>query len=576
MKKARMIEDGFDYKIIADYTFDWETWEDETGKLKYVSPACERISGYSADEFLSEKKLFDSIILNEDKKRWTAHRIEIVDKGGEQSEQLRIMNKNGAIVWIEHHCRAVRDDNNAFLGYRANNRDITKLKESEAALRESEERFKTLFDHSPIAILEEDFSEIKKRFDMLAAQGVTDWRQYCSDHASELVDCAGAIRIIDVNQTGVDFFHAGSKEHFDREISKTFMEESLKTFKEEMIALAEGKTFFESEMPVKDNKGDKRILWMTLNVDPVKKDTLGRVMLSFYDITERKRLETALAHEKRLLETTLISVADGVISTDKEGRIVFLNRVAEHLTGWTQETAFGEPINEVFGIVDEITKKKIIDLSKIKEGTHPVLISKDGAERIIECNAAQIIQDDGVSFGDVLVFRDFTEKRHKQEEIEYLSYHDQLTGLYNRRFYEEELKRLDTPRNLPLTLLMGDVNGLKALNDSIGHAKGDELLRKAAGIIRKGCRCDDIIARLGGDEFIVILPKTDESVSDKIIERIKGFALKEKVGPATVSISFGCGTKSAADKSIRDVFKIAEDNMYKDKIAQKSAMKSNS
>ena len=112
---------------------------------------------------------------------------------------------------------------------------------------------------------------------------------------------------------------------------------------------------------------------------------------------------------------------------------------------------------------------------------------------------------------------DITEKKLAEEKTIYLSYHDQLTGLYNRRFYEEELRRLDTERNLPITLVMADVNGLKLTNDAFGHLAGDQLLINIAEIIKKECRADDIVSRTGGDEFIMLLPKTDSASAEKIV-----------------------------------------------------------
>jgi len=173
-----------------------------------------------------------------------------------------------------------------------------------------------------------------------------------------------------------------------------------------------------------------------------------------------------------------------------------------------------------------------------------------------------------------LVFRDVTDKRANLRNIEYLSYHDGLTGLYNRRFYEEELKRIDTARNLPMTIVMGDVNGLKLINDSFGHIIGDELLKKVAIAIKKGCRADDIIARLGGDEFIVLLPHTDVTETEIIINRIKSILSKEKVKELEISISFGYGIKEDVTTTIQEVFKIAEDNMYKNKFSESSSMRS--
>src|SRR5665647_2219082 len=134
---------------------------------------------------------------------------------------------------------------------------------------------------------------------------------------------------------------------------------------------------------------------------------------------------------------------------------------------------------------------------------------KTGEERFVHSMAILLVDEGDNAVKVVGTIQDITDYKKAEEQILYISYHDQLTGLYNRRFYEEELKRLDTKRNLPLTIVMGDVNGLKLLNDSFGHAMGDELLRKAAEVIKNGCRADDIIARLGGDEFVIILPKTD-------------------------------------------------------------------
>jgi diguanylate cyclase (GGDEF)-like protein len=127
------------------------------------------------------------------------------------------------------------------------------------------------------------------------------------------------------------------------------------------------------------------------------------------------------------------------------------------------------------------------------------------------------------------------------------------------------LERLDKKENLPLTLLLGDVNGLKLINDTIGHAMGDELLKKAAQVIRSGCRENDVVARLGGDEFVVILPNTDIFEIIEIIEKIREMASREMVGGSPVSISFGHETKEKDEQSLEEVFKRAEDDMYRHK-----------
>lgn len=161
----------------------------------------------------------------------------------------------------------------------------------------------------------------------------------------------------------------------------------------------------------------------------------------------------------------------------------------------------------------------------------------------------------------------------RKEEIIYLSYHDQLTGTYNRRFFEEELSRLDIKKNLPLTIIMGDLNGLKLINDSFGHSVGDEVIKKVANTLKLGSRAGDIVARISGDEFIIALPETGKYEAKKFINRINELLSREKAGSIDLSISFGYGCKYDEKENIEDIFKIAEDNMYKNKLFESQSMR---
>jgi len=280
----------------------------------------------------------------------------------------------------------------------------------------------------------------------------------------------------------------------------------------------------------------------------------------------------AIANEKML--ATLLSVGDGIITIGIDNTVELINPVAEQLTGWSQYEATGKSSEEIFNIVNEYTKEKVdspikqvFNTGKIVQlANHTLLISRDGRESAIEDTAAPIIDNNGNTIGCVLVFRDFSEKKERQRKVEYLSYHDQLTGLYNRRYFEEESTRLDTKRNLPLSVIFGDVNGLKIINDAFGHSQGDQLIQMVAEILKAVCRADDIIARVGGDEFIILLPKTDSIALEKLIVRIREQTNRIIIKNIETSVSFGWDTKNDETRAVSDLLKKAEDFMYQKKI----------
>lgn len=291
------------------------------------------------------------------------------------------------------------------------------------------------------------------------------------------------------------------------------------------------------------------------------------------DVTENKMLEHQLHIGKELFKTTLLSVGDGVIATDVQGHVIIMNDSAQKLTGCTLKEALGKPLDEVFQVLDKETKNPITYQSKgiLKDGKvtslkEMILVSKKGLSTPIEENAAPIKDGEGKMNGIVVVFRDITSKREKQKRVEYLSYHDVLTGLYNRRYVEDALKRMETARNLPFTVMVMDINGLKLTNDAFGHDLGDSLLRRAAQIMEKEAREEDILARIGGDEFVLLMPKTTAKEAEEMKMKLLQRAEKIMVGPVGVSMAVGYATKTMPSQNILEVQKAADNNMYRDKL----------
>ena len=259
------------------------------------------------------------------------------------------------------------------------------------------------------------------------------------------------------------------------------------------------------------------------------------------------------------------------------------------------EMTYSDEVLNIFGVSSETLidhKEKLVkyvhpdDLPYVLENMQKVLnkrlpadfifraIRPDLEERIVNVRVIPKLDDHENHTGNFGTIQDITRIKKTEEKIRYLSYHDYLTGLFNRRFYEEVLSKLDKEENLPLTLVMADVNGLKIINDSFGHTVGDELLKKASKVIENGCRKSDVVARLGGDEFLIILPKTGQNTAAGIIKEIEAFAAKEKVKGLKLSIAFGNYTKERKEENIQKVLKNAEDNMYQHKLYESSSKRS--
>jgi len=287
--------------------------------------------------------------------------------------------------------------------------------------------------------------------------------------------------------------------------------------------------------------------------------------------------------DKADYQSLLEQIPTGIVVTDGVGLVLYVNAACERMFNRKRESLVGQ----LLGLPLELGKRTEVDIFRV---------GKDSGLAIMETLEAEWMGSRAI----LVYFHDVTERREAETKVEqlqsefegrvlerttslmeeksqisYLSYHDVLTGLYNRRFYEEEIRRLNTSRNHPLSFVMGDVNGLKLMNDAFGHAKGDEFLRKAAGVIREACRTDDIIARWGGDEFVILLPGTDSGEAADIVRRIRDSAAREHVNGIPLSISFGWETKVSLDEDVEKILKSAEDHMYRQKVLENKGLRGN-
>jgi diguanylate cyclase (GGDEF)-like protein/PAS domain S-box-containing protein len=280
--------------------------------------------------------------------------------------------------------------------------------------------------------------------------------------------------------------------------------------------LAGKSEFFESVHRMKHQNGEWR--WMTSRAKALqdKNGRLIRLLGVEVDITERKLYEEALFREKESAQITLRSIGDGVITTDASSNVEYINPVAEELTGWKVDEASGRPVDDIFRGFHEETCEPLenplavsIRRNRATKCVRPtLLIRRDGNELYIESTASPIRDGKGDVTGGVLVFHDVSESRELNRRLSYHASHDILTGLVNRREFENRLERAlksAKARETSYALLYLDLDQFKIVNDSCGHSAGDALLGQLGALLKSKIRWRDTLARLGGDEFGVLL-----------------------------------------------------------------------
>jgi diguanylate cyclase (GGDEF)-like protein/PAS domain S-box-containing protein len=245
------------------------------------------------------------------------------------------------------------------------------------------------------------------------------------------------------------------------------------------------------------------------------------------EISRRKTLEQSLFEEKQLIETTLHSIGDAVITTNAHGLVTYLNPVAEQLTGWSEQEALDKPLTEIFPIINESTREPAGNpVSRCLAQGHVVslsnnvsLVNRQGHEFAIEDSAAPIRLQDGRIVGAVMVFKDVSEKRRLVQQLSHQARHDSLTGLVNRSEFHRQLERfLDNVRSNggEHALCYLDLDQFKVINDTCGHTAGDALLQQISLLLKEHARTGDIVARLGGDEFGLLLGNCPLSKAEEI------------------------------------------------------------
>ncbi|UNC93394.1 histidine kinase N-terminal 7TM domain-containing protein [Candidatus Contubernalis alkaliaceticus] len=343
--------------------------------------------------------------------------------------------------------------------------------------------------------------------------------------------------------------------------------------------LSEGEDLFIKNLVEVQRNKDGKLCWFELESFPLKDNSekvIGQ-MLVMKEITNRKNAEKALKVSEEHYRI-LVENANQAIVVYQDEMHKFVNPMAVTLFGGSKEKLLSVSFLEFVHSEDrEMVKNRYL---KRLNGQDPPdkynfrIIFEDGSLKWVEISAVLIEWEGNPAVLGLI--SDITDRKRYEEQLTYLSLHDQLTGLYNYTFFEEELNRLSKSRDYPITIIAADVDGLKFINDTMGHDRGDKLLKICAKVLKKSLRESDILARVGGDEFTVLLPRTENKKGKEIVERIRLQVVRynKQFIHLPLSISLGIATAKNQQECLRETYKKADDLMYRSKILHGSGARS--
>ncbi len=337
--------------------------------------------------------------------------------------------------------------------------------------------------------------------------------------------------------------------------------------------------YFEAEYRLKSKAGEW--IWILDRGRIAKRDKDGkpiRMVGTKRDISEKKAAQIRLKDSEERYHHLFDKSPIGLLKINLDGDILDANYYYVDIHGApSKEAIIG------MNLFDEARSRNDlgIKLPEIYEGYNKLeafsidiqFVSNWGRFLCMHYIIDPVFDHDKKFMHFIIACEEISERTRAEARIKYLSYNDSLTGLYNRAFFDEQLRQLDVAQQLPLSIIMGDVNGLKLLNDSFGHQTGDKLLIAIAAILKDACRTEDIIARWGGDEFVVLLPQTPKKIGYFICEQIRKHCQESNSVPIQASIALGVASKDSLDQDIYKVISEAEDIMYRNKLLESKSIR---
>lgn len=513
-------------------------------RIKVIEGAAESLTGCSLDRLMSEGFHWQELIHPEDLKSYeTTNHYLIEEPDRKISRDYRIITPGGALRWIREKARVVTDETEKESVIEGLIQDITEYKRIEKKLLE-----KTLHLDSILASMQDVvWSVTPDTFDLVyinrAAESVYGYPQ---EH------------MLANPQLWSEIVHPDDRSLF------------LDLFP---LLLERGS--FESEYRIVRPNGETRYISRRANFGRDADGDVARIDGIDSDITDRKLSDAALRSSEARYRSLVETSPDAILMLDLAGDIIMANGVTARMLAYP--TAASLAGVNIFSIIDpsdyDRAKHELKELFR-KESSHNILYrmtSADGRSFPVEISTRLLRDAESIPSGFIVVGRDVTARMAYEEKLLHVSMHDTLTGLHNRAYFEEEMERQKSGRRLPLGLVICDVDGLKLVNDLLGHQAGDRLLIAAARVIEKAFRTDDVVARIGGDEFAIILSGCNDYHVTESCERLRRELDKYNASHADIFLSISVGAASTSDYPVdlTRLFSEADNHMYQYKATNK-------
>jgi diguanylate cyclase (GGDEF)-like protein len=457
-----------------------------------------------------------------------------------------------------------------------------------------------MFHLAPVSLWLEDFSAVKKLFDAWRHAGVTSLREYLLAEPSRIKVCSNLIRVIKVNRATLSLLGARDLPHLVENLENVFRDEMLENHIVELEQLWNGAIEFVSHTVNYTIAGRRLDVQLRGAVLPGYEDDWGRILLSVEDISEREAARRLAAssesYARGLFHHSPVSlwvedfsaikvlldevreqgISDFRVFTDvhpefvrrcmSEIRVLDVNRHTLDMFRAPDVTTLLNRLNEVFrDDMEPHFREQLVDLwdGKLFQLREVVNHTLEGTQLHVHLQFSVLPGHEADWSLVQVALTDITARKKAESYLEYLGKHDVLTKLYNRSFYVDEMNRLERKGPFPVTVIMADLNGLKAANDRLGHAAGDALLRRVGEVLKKAVDKPRHAARIGGDEFAILLPSTDERQGALVVETIEKLVdLNNQFYSAVpIDLSIGIATGQESER-VEEIAKRADANMY--------------